>query len=144
MTINWGEYLLEHYPQISGAFAGAFFSPNKTIEIYTKDLEVYEEATDFFKLIGFELESVNNVGICFNYPRIISMIINEAYFSLEDKMATVEDIDTAMKYGVNYPLGPFEWAQQIGHDKIVQVLDELHQVTGDPRYRASRKLRIHL
>lgn len=144
LTVNWGEYFIENFPQITGAFAGAFYSPKNTIELYTKDLEAYEEATDFFKSIGMDVETTNEAGICFTYPRVISMIINEAFFSLEEKMASVEDIDTAMKFGVNYPLGPFEWAEKIGHDKIIQVLDELYQVTGDPRYRASRKLRIRM
>jgi len=142
LTVNWGEYFLENYPQIAGAFAAAFYSPTNTVEIYTKDLEDFEEATDFFKSIGMGVESTNNIGICFNYPRVVSMIINEAFFSLEDKMASKNDIDTAMKYGVNYPLGPFEWADKIGHEKVIHVLDELYQVTGDPRYRASRMLRI--
>ena len=144
LTTNWGDYFIEHYPQITAAFAAAFYSPKNTIEVYSKDVEAYEEVTDFFKSIGMEIENTNSVGICFTYPRVISMIINEAYFSSEEKMATNEDIDTAMKFGVNYPLGPFEWAQKIGHDKVILVLDELYQVTGDPRYRVSRSLRMQM
>lgn len=142
LTINWGEYFLEKYENIDGACASAFFSPNNTYEIFTKDSDDLDEAITIFKSFGAQLESVSTPGITFTYPRVISMIINEAYFSKEEKLASDHDIDTAMKFGVNYPLGPFEWAQKIGHDKIVLVLDELYQITGDQRYRTSRLLRL--
>jgi len=57
--------------------------------------------------------------------RVISMIINEAYFALEEKVSTKEEIDTAMKLGTNYPYGPFEWAEKIGLKNIVSLLTEL-------------------
>ncbi len=58
-------------------------------------------------------------------PRIISMIINEAYFALEDNVSTKENIDIAMKLGTNYPFGPFEWSEKIGVENIVQLLNNL-------------------
>src|SRR5215218_3634380 len=45
--------------------------------------------------------------------RVISMIINEAYISLEEGVSSKEDINTAMKLGTNYPFGPFEWIEKI-------------------------------
>ena len=51
-------------------------------------------------------------------PRIVSMIINEAYFTLEENVSTKEEIDIAMKLGTNYPYGPFEWSKKIGLKKI--------------------------
>ena len=57
--------------------------------------------------------------------RIIAMIINEAYFALEDKISTKAAIDIAMKLGTNYPYGPFEWAALIGADKIFALLHKL-------------------
>jgi 3-hydroxybutyryl-CoA dehydrogenase len=57
--------------------------------------------------------------------RVISMIINEAYFALEEKVSTKGEIDTAMKLGTNYPYGPFEWAEKIGLKNIVSLLTEL-------------------
>ncbi|HRG10176.1 MAG TPA: 3-hydroxyacyl-CoA dehydrogenase family protein, partial [Cyclobacteriaceae bacterium] len=56
-------------------------------------------------------------------PRVICMIINEAYFTVEEGTATREDVDLAMKLGTNYPLGPFEWTEKIGLQNIVNVLD---------------------
>ncbi|MBD0331225.1 MAG: hypothetical protein ICV66_01085 [Chitinophagaceae bacterium] len=57
--------------------------------------------------------------------RVISMIINEAYFSLADGVSTKAEIDTAMKLGTNYPFGPFEWCKKIGIEKIVSLLTKL-------------------
>ncbi len=55
-------------------------------------------------------------------PRIISMIINEAYFAVGDGVSNRQDIDTAMKLGTNYPFGPFEWAKKIGLHNIIGLL----------------------
>ncbi|HZI53262.1 MAG TPA: 3-hydroxyacyl-CoA dehydrogenase family protein, partial [Chitinophagaceae bacterium] len=65
-------------------------------------------------------------------PRIVSMIINEAWFSLDEKVSTREEIDTAMKLGTNYPYGPFEWGDKIGLNRIRQLLSELQKT--DNRY----------
>jgi len=57
--------------------------------------------------------------------RIISMIINEAYFAFEQKVSTKEEIDTALKLGTNYPMGPFEWSRKIGLSEIRRLLEKL-------------------
>jgi 3-hydroxybutyryl-CoA dehydrogenase len=64
--------------------------------------------------------------------RPISMIINEAYFALGEKVSTKEEIDIAMKLGTNYPFGPFEWAQKIGIENIYSLLSLLSKT--DKRY----------
>ena len=58
-------------------------------------------------------------------PRIISMIINEAYYTYGAGVSSKEDIDRAMKLGTNYPFGPFEWAGIIGLDRIYELLSVL-------------------
>ncbi len=58
-------------------------------------------------------------------PRVISMIINEAYFTLDEKVSTKEEIDTAMKLGTNYPYGPFEWGATIGLKNVYELLNML-------------------
>ena len=68
-------------------------------------------------------------------PRTIAMIINEAYFTVEDEVSSREDIDTAMKLGTNYPYGPFEWAKKIGLKKIFNLLSALAKK--DARYLPS-------
>jgi 3-hydroxybutyryl-CoA dehydrogenase len=57
--------------------------------------------------------------------RVISMIINEAYFALEEGISTKEEIDIAMKLGTAYPYGPFEWIEKIGPKKIKELLTRL-------------------
>ena len=57
--------------------------------------------------------------------RIVSMIINEAWFALEEEVSTKKEIDTAMKLGTNYPYGPFEWGEKIGAKNICELLTVL-------------------
>jgi 3-hydroxybutyryl-CoA dehydrogenase len=71
-------------------------------------------------------------GSSFVTPRVISMIINEAYLALEEEVSTRKEINTAMKLGTNYPYGPFEWAEQIGLARIVRLLQAL--AASQPRY----------
>ena len=70
--------------------------------------------------------------------RIISMVINEAYFALGDEVSTKREIDTAMKLGTNYPLGPFEWGEEIGLQKIYMLLERLYKINS--RYAIAPKL----
>ncbi len=57
--------------------------------------------------------------------RVLSMIINEAYFALSENVSSKEETDTAMKLGTNYPMGPFQWADNIGLKNIYVLLTEL-------------------
>lgn len=68
-------------------------------------------------------------------PRVIAMIINEAYFTLQEGTASKADIDLGMKLGTNYPYGPFEWAQKIGLAEVVRLLQAMYADTQDPRYK---------
>jgi len=68
-------------------------------------------------------------------PRILATIINEAWLTWEEKVSTKEEIDTAMRLGTNYPMGPFEWGQRIGLDKIGGLLTVLGRFNG--RYAPS-------
>ena len=74
-------------------------------------------------------------------PRIICMIINEAYYSVMEGTASREDIDLAMKLGTNYPYGPFEWSQRIGIKHIYELLEALYEDTKDERYKICPLLR---
>jgi 3-hydroxybutyryl-CoA dehydrogenase len=75
-------------------------------------------------------------------PRVISMIINEAFISLSEGVSTKEEIDTAMKLGTNYPFGPFEWAEKIGTKKILSLLHRLsnHNIRYMPSSIFSKEL----
>lgn len=68
-------------------------------------------------------------------PRIICMIINEAYYTAEEGTATREDIDLSMKLGTNYPFGPFEWCQRMGVKHVYELLEAVYEDTHDERYK---------
>ena len=70
--------------------------------------------------------------------RVISMIINEAYFAKEENVSTEKEIDIAMKLGTNYPFGPFEWSKLIGLRPIYHLLKILSE--DDYRYKPSSLL----
>lgn len=67
-------------------------------------------------------------------PRMIAMMINEAYFSVQEGAATKSDIDSIFSISSD-PIGPFELADRIGINHIYEVLDAIYQDTHDSRYR---------
>ena len=67
--------------------------------------------------------------------RIIAMIINEAYFAMEDNVSSKAEIDMAMKLGTNYPYGPFEWCARIGIKHVYELLEAVYEDTHDERYK---------
>jgi 3-hydroxybutyryl-CoA dehydrogenase len=119
------------------------FKDKKVIElaagIRTTDGAI-QSAEQVFKSIGKETVRVKDApGLTF--PRILSLIINEAARSLEEGVATAEEIDIAMRLGVNYPHGPLRWADQIGLDEVLAVLEGLQRETGEDRYRPAPLLK---
>ncbi|WP_095155054.1 3-hydroxyacyl-CoA dehydrogenase PaaH [Pseudomonas sp. Irchel 3E13] len=73
--------------------------------------------------------------------RTVAMLANEAADALLQGVASAADIDLAMRAGVNYPRGPLAWADQLGADTLVSVLDHLQAAYGEERYRPSLQLR---
>lgn len=67
--------------------------------------------------------------------RILMPMINEAIFALHEGIASVEDIDTAMKLGTNQPMGPLTLADFIGLDTCLSIMQVLHTGLGDDKYR---------
>jgi 3-hydroxybutyryl-CoA dehydrogenase len=74
--------------------------------------------------------------------RTVAMLANEAFEAVLQGVGNEADVDAAMRFGVNYPKGPIEWARQIGVSHILAAVDNLYKYTGDPRYRASLGLRL--
>ena len=68
-------------------------------------------------------------------PRVVCMIINEAFYTVQEGTANEQDIDLAMKLGTNYPAGPFEMLKTIGIKYVYELLEALHKDTGDLRYQ---------
>ncbi len=89
------------------------------------------EAEGVFKALGWKKNFVKDEP-GFVAARVISMIINEAFFALNEKVSTMEEIDLAMKLGTNYPFGPFEWGEKIGLKNVFNLLKKLFEK--DARY----------
>ncbi|GAB1430659.1 hypothetical protein MASR2M18_14920 [Ignavibacteria bacterium] len=89
---------------------------------------------------GFSVEYVEDRTALVS-ARILATLINEAAFSVLENVAAPGDIDTAMKLGVNYPKGLLAWADEIGIDNIVRILDALYEEYHQERYRACVLLR---
>ncbi len=70
--------------------------------------------------------------------RTVSMIINEAFLAMEEQVSTETEIDTAMKLGTSYPMGPFEWCHAIGQPRILALLQKL--AATDARYQPAASL----
>ena len=75
--------------------------------------------------------------------RINAMIGNEAFYMLEEGVATAEDIDKALKLGLNHPMGPFELVDLVGLDVRLSILDYLHRSLGE-KYRPCPLLRQYV
>lgn len=71
----------------------------------------------------------------FAVNRILMPMINEAVYALYEGIASVEDIDTAMKLGTNQPMGPLTLADFIGLDTCLAIMEVLHNGLGDTKYR---------
>ncbi len=99
-----------------------------------------DEAVGLLQAAGFAVTRLDDApGLI--VLRTVAMLANEAAEALHHGIADAAGIDTAMTKGVNYPLGPLAWADRLGADLLVAVLDNLTAVYGDDRYRASPRLR---
>jgi 3-hydroxybutyryl-CoA dehydrogenase len=132
------------YPErLIGFAAFATFDHAELVEIapgLQTEESYLERAKEFFKLLGKKTETVQD-EVGFVFARILAMIINEAAFALMEGTASAVDIDTAMRKGTNYPLGPLEWADAIGIDDVYAVLTGLQREMGEDRYRPAPLLR---
>ena len=71
------------------------------------------------------------------FIRILAMLINAAADALNNEIATRDDIDIAMTTGVNYPRGLLKWADEIGIEKVLKLLQVLQSNSNDNRYQPS-------
>ncbi|MGL6120875.1 MAG: 3-hydroxybutyryl-CoA dehydrogenase [Fusobacteriaceae bacterium] len=117
-----------------------FFNPApvmKLVEIikgYTTSSEVYEAVLDICKGLGKEpILCEEAPGFVVN--RILIPMINEAVGILADGIANVEEIDNAMKYGANHPIGPLALGDLVGLDVVLAIMDVLNTEFGDSKYR---------
>ena len=97
-------------------------------------------AQSIFNLDGIS-NSVIQESVGFVAQRVLAMIVNLGCDIAQQGIATVEDINVAVKLGLGYPYGPIEWGDVLGADKILKILDRMTAITRDQRYRPSPWLR---
>jgi 3-hydroxybutyryl-CoA dehydrogenase len=97
-------------------------------------------APAWLQLLGFMPQCVADApGLI--VARTLAMLINEAADAVQQAVCSAEAADAAMKLGVNYPAGPFEWLAAWGSDTVIGVLDALDACYRGERYRVSPWLR---
>lgn len=117
-----------------------FFNPAdrmKLVEVISGEntpVETKEAIIECSKSLGkTPVEVAEGPGFVVN--RILIPMINEACFIYQEGLASVEDIDTAMKLGANHPMGPLALGDLIGLDIVLDVMEVLYTETGDSKYR---------
>ena len=118
-----------------------FFNPvhkMKLLEI-VRGLETDEEtiaaAVEVGKRMGKETVVIKEAP-GFITSRINAMIGNEAFYMLQEGIASAQDIDKALKLGLNHPMGPFEMVDLVGLDTRLHILEYLHKSLGE-KYKPS-------
>ncbi|MEV7361170.1 3-hydroxyacyl-CoA dehydrogenase [Streptomyces sp. NPDC059687] len=100
------------------------------------------EAIGLFQALGKDVSVIGDVpGMI--VARTVARIVDLAHDAVAKGVATEEDIDTAMRLGVNYPLGPFEWSRRLGRSWAYDLLDDLHMRDPSGRYAPSLALYRH-
>lgn len=100
-------------------------------ELVAPDEPTAARITDLYARLGHTFRLVPDTTGMIS-PRILAAIINEAWYTWQEKVSTKEEIDTAMRLGTNYPHGPFEWGQRIGIGAVSDLLWSLSRT--DVRY----------
>ena len=122
-----------------------FFNPvpvMRLLEIicgHQTSAETLEVAKAWGKKIGKEVIFVKEAP-AFVVNRILCSMINEAFFALDEGLASAEDIDKGMVLGCNHPIGPLALSDLVGNDTLLRVMEGLHRELGD-KYRPAPLLR---
>jgi len=122
-----------------------FFNPvpvMRLLEIirgYETSDETLEIAREWGKKIGKEVIVVREAP-AFAVNRILCVMLNEAFYALDEGIATAEDIDKGMVLGCNHPIGPLALSDLVGNETLLHVMEGLHKELGD-KYRPAPLLK---
>ncbi|MGW1895230.1 3-hydroxyacyl-CoA dehydrogenase [Streptomyces sp. NPDC002004] len=102
--------------------------------------QTLKEAVGLFQALGKDVSVIADIpGMI--VARTVARLIDLAHDAVAKGVATEEDIDTAMRLGVNYPLGPLEWSRRLGRTWALDLLEKLHR--RDPSGRYAPSLALH-
>lgn len=93
--------------------------------------EVVKQLSDALNKVTVEVKDFPG----FVANRVLIPMINEAVYTVYEGIASIEDVDTVMKLGMNHPMGPLQLADFIGLDTVLSIMDVLHEGFGDSKYR---------
>jgi 3-hydroxybutyryl-CoA dehydrogenase len=143
VTLKTQSAWVRHPERLAGIAALPTFLEGRLVEVILPpraSADSLERLKKFFGALGKETAVVkDSPGMVM--PRILTMIINEAWFALADETASATDIDTAMKLGTNYPHGPLAWGERIGLAHVHAVIEGLHRGFREERYCVAPLLR---
>ncbi len=126
-----------------------FFNPvpvMKLLEVIRAvqtDDETYKTACMVGEKLGKQVVTAKD-SAAFIVNRTLLPFLNEAVFTLYEGVGTAEDIDKAVKLGLNHPMGPLELCDFVGLDTLLAVLDVMYKEFGDSKYRACPLLRKYV
>ena len=121
--------------------AGMHFMNPVPVMKLVEGIKGLETSTETFDTVKATSEKMGKTFVAardiagFAVNRILMPMINEAVYALYEGIASVEDIDTAMKLGTNQPMGPLTLADFIGLDTCLAIMEVLHDGLGDTKYR---------
>jgi len=131
------------YPRRLAGIDGLFAGSGKAVTLVaspTLTPQAHSAAESFFRSLGrLPIWVQDSPGLV--VPRVVTTLMNEAAFALEEGVADLQTIDKAMQLGVNYPHGPLAWAKEVGYARVLSILDHLHAEYNEDRYRAAPILR---
>ncbi|MEL2242907.1 3-hydroxyacyl-CoA dehydrogenase PaaC [Leclercia adecarboxylata] len=146
-----GVLLIETQGETAQALANRYAQPVVVFDRQEADVTVIAAAASnptaaTLKAVRYFQQQGKRVLQVADYPgliiwRTVAMIVNEALDALQKGVASEQDIDTAMRLGVNYPRGPLAWGEQLGWQRLLILLENLQRHYGEERYRPSSLLR---
>jgi len=107
-------------------------------ELAVSDARVGAQVAEVYKKLGHVFRLAPDIPGMIT-ARMLAVLINEAWYTWQEGVSSKEEIDTAMKLGTNYPMGPFEWGARIGLHRVVELLDVLGET--DSRYIPAKSLK---